>query len=124
MKKIDFAIDEFMNYCESKDLSQKTMMSYEQTLRFFSKYLKEEKKIEDVTKVTEKNIREYIIYTNTQIMLEVVKTNSYNNWIRNFPVEEIPNKEEYIIWEDIDFNKPISIYIRYVCKDGMDIRNV
>ena len=38
MKKIDFMIDEFMFYCDSKNLSKKTMMSYEQTLRLFSKY--------------------------------------------------------------------------------------
>lgn len=53
----------------------------------------------------------------------VVKTNAYKNWIRYFPREKIPSKEEYEIREGIDFSKPISMYIRYVCKDGMDIRN-
>ncbi|WP_291580065.1 hypothetical protein [Clostridium sp. UBA6640] len=37
-------------------------MSYEQTLRLFSKYLNEELQITDVTKVTEKILREYISY--------------------------------------------------------------
>jgi len=42
MKKVSFTIDEFMIYCESKNLSKKTMMSYEKTLRLFSKYLEED----------------------------------------------------------------------------------
>lgn len=63
MKKIDFMIDEFMIYCESKNLSKKTMMSYEQTLKLFTKYLLEEKNIIDIMKIAEKDIRGYIIYT-------------------------------------------------------------
>ncbi|WP_326493069.1 site-specific integrase [Clostridium estertheticum] len=38
-----FLWKKLMNYCQSKNLSQKTMMSYEQTLRLFSKYLQGEK---------------------------------------------------------------------------------
>lgn len=63
MKNIQNMVDEFMIYCESKNLSKKTMMSYEQTLKLFAKYLLEEKSMEDVTKITEKDIREYVIYT-------------------------------------------------------------
>jgi site-specific recombinase XerD len=33
MERIDIQIDEFMIYCQSKNLSKKTMASYEQTLR-------------------------------------------------------------------------------------------
>lgn len=35
MKKIDYEVDDFMNYCTYKGLSQKSMRSYEQTLRLF-----------------------------------------------------------------------------------------
>ncbi|WP_185750685.1 hypothetical protein [Clostridium sp. KNHs214] len=51
------------------------------------------------------------------------KTNAYRSWIRNFPTEEVPSREDYEIWEGIDFNKPIELFITYVCKDGFDIRN-
>ncbi|APC41002.1 site-specific integrase [Clostridium estertheticum] len=37
-------------------------MSYEQTLRLFSKYMQEEKNIEYVIKITEKDIRDYVVY--------------------------------------------------------------
>ena len=54
-------IDEFMYYCQSKNLSRKTMKSYEQTLRLFSRYLEDIGKITDATKVTDKIVKDYII---------------------------------------------------------------
>ncbi len=38
MEKIDLEVDDFMNYCDYKNLSQKTLASYEQTLRLFIKF--------------------------------------------------------------------------------------
>lgn len=34
MEKIDYDVDEFIDYCTSKNLSIKTISSYEQTLSF------------------------------------------------------------------------------------------
>lgn len=61
MFKIDIQIDEFMNYCQSKNLSKKTMASYEQTLRLFARYLEDVLRITDATKLTEKMFRDYIL---------------------------------------------------------------
>lgn len=120
--KINLMIDEFMIFCESKNLSKKTMMSYEQTLGLFCKYLEEEKNIDDITKITEKDIREYIIYTkdrgkytiasdestlkinvpksrkdyNTQVSLTTI-----NNYIRNIKVFFNYLKEQNYIKKDI-----------------------
>lgn len=41
MLKIDVQIDKFMNYCQSKNLSRKTISSYEQALRLFARYLED-----------------------------------------------------------------------------------
>ncbi|GAA0123858.1 hypothetical protein UT300018_31760 [Clostridium faecium] len=49
--------------CTNKDLSKKTMMSYESTLKLFFKYLDEEFNITEVEKGEEKHIREYIDFT-------------------------------------------------------------
>ena len=57
----DWQIDEFMIYCRSRQLRQKTLSSYEQTLRLFERWCKEQLKIEDVNAVTETVIRRYII---------------------------------------------------------------
>ena len=56
----DWQIDEFMVYCRSRQLREKTMISYEQTLRLFERWCKEELAVEEVDKVTEAVIRRYI----------------------------------------------------------------
>lgn len=118
MKNIKFLIDEFMLFCESKNLSKKTMFNYEQTLRLFTQYLEEEKNIKDISKITEKVIREYIIYIKERGKYTVVidrhtlKTNTpdvrkdfgkkvsittINNYIRNIKVFfNFLFKQEYI----------------------------
>ena len=56
----DWQIDEFMIYCRSRQLREKTMNSYEQALRLFERWCREQLAIEDVDKVTEAVIRRYI----------------------------------------------------------------
>ena len=53
-------IEEYMVYCCSKQLSRKTMASYEQSLRLFEKWCRDTMKIDDVALVTEAVIRRYI----------------------------------------------------------------
>ena len=40
MEKIDMQIDEFINYCQSKNLLRKIMASYEQALRLRNNFAK------------------------------------------------------------------------------------
>ena len=47
------------------------------------------------------------MYDNNQI------TDSYQKWIDNFPKEKLHSKEEYERRANVDFSKPIVIYIRY-----------
>lgn len=62
MKCLDFdwQVDEFMVYCRSTQLREKTMNSYEQALRLFERWCAEELKIVAVDQVTEPVIRRYI----------------------------------------------------------------
>lgn len=62
MTDFEFQIDNFMLYCTSKDLSRKTLGSYEQTLKLFAAYLQNEYGIEEVSKVKSGHIRQYIKY--------------------------------------------------------------
>ena len=56
----DWQIDEYMINCRSRQLRPKTMNSYEQTLRLFERWCKEQLGIETVDKVTENVVRRYI----------------------------------------------------------------
>ena len=59
-KELTWQIEEFMMYCKSKGLRRKTMLSYEQTLRLFERWCKEEMEIAYVEEITENVIRHYI----------------------------------------------------------------
>ena len=60
MEKIDLEVDDFINHCDYKNLSTKTISSYEQTLRLFARYLQDECKITKTEDVKEKTIIDYI----------------------------------------------------------------
>ncbi len=53
MEQIDYDVDDFMTYCEVKNLSKKTLKSYDQTLRLFALYLKKQYNVKEAGKVIE-----------------------------------------------------------------------
>ena len=85
MEKMDLEIDDFMNYCEYRNLSKKTLLSYEQTLRLFSRYLIDTYKINRSEQVTQQIILNYINDTKERGKYTVVanentkKTNNLQN---------------------------------------------
>ncbi len=56
----DYCIGEYMIYCRSRQLREKTMNSYEQALRLFERWCKEQLNIVEVDKITEGAVRRYI----------------------------------------------------------------
>ena len=94
-----------MVYCRSTQLREKTMASYEQTLRLFERWCKEQLNIVDVDKVTEAVIRRYI-----NDLQERGKYSFYSN---------DKGKEKNFPDRRRDFRKPIS-----VCTINNYIRNL
>lgn len=62
ISKLFIQMEDFLSYCHAKGLSQKTIFSYDQTLKLFCKYLEEECGIKDASLVKEQHIRDYILY--------------------------------------------------------------
>ena len=58
--EFEWQLDEFMVYCRSRQLRERTMASYEQTLRLFERWCMEQMNITDVDKITESVVRRYI----------------------------------------------------------------
>lgn len=56
----NYQLDEFMLFCRSRQLREKTMNSYEQTLRLFERWCWEQFKIDRVDQINESVIRRYI----------------------------------------------------------------
>ena len=89
MEQIDYDVDEFIDYCTSKNLSTKTIGSYEQTLRLLAQYLKDNYKVKSAGDTKELHIREYIKYLQERGKYTVVS--NQNSKIINFP----ENREDY-----------------------------
>ena len=107
MKNLDFEwlTDEFMLYCRSTQLREKTMSSYEQTLHLFGRWLSDELKIYTVDKITENVIRKYI----DDLMVRGKYT---------FYVNDLSKKKNYPDRRR-DYRKPVSVttinnYIRNI----------
>lgn len=62
MMKADlgYYIDEYMIYCRSNQLRAKTLASYEQALRLFERWCREELEINSISGITDSVIRRYI----------------------------------------------------------------
>lgn len=61
-----------MIYCSSKNLSRKTLSSYEQALKLFKAYLQSEFAITEVEKIQAGHLRQYIKYLNERGKYTVV----------------------------------------------------
>jgi integrase/recombinase XerD len=90
----ELQVENFMLYCSSRNLSQKTLKSYEQSLRLFGLYLADVFKITDVEKVKSVHIRKYIQYLRERGKYTVSRNVMANDI--NFPQNRT------------DFSKPIS----------------
>ena len=60
-KDFDWQTNEFMLYCRTTQLREKSMMAYEQSLKLFGRWCMDEMSIFTVDKVTENVIRRYIM---------------------------------------------------------------
>lgn len=106
-KQIIDLIQDFLDYCSYKNLSNKTIKSYNQTLVLFMRYLEEEKDITDINKINKDTVQEYITFTkdrgkysfvaSTDGMIkaninkrsdigEQVSDSTLNNYLRNIKV--------------------------------------
>ena len=91
----DWQINEFMVYCRSTQLRERTMYSYEQTLRLFERWLCDELKIYSVDKVTENMIRKYIN--------DLQERGKYTFFVNDLSkVKNYPERRR-------DFRKPVSV---------------
>lgn len=59
-------------------------------------------------------------YMYSYIEGKCVKSNAYKNWIKYFPCNQVPD----IDYWDVDYNKPIELFINYTVKKDVDIANL
>lgn len=79
MNEFEYQLDNFLLYCDSKNLSVKTLSSYEQTLRLFQLYMSNEHSITDTKKVKTRHIRQYVKYLRERGKYTVSSNSNSNN---------------------------------------------
>lgn len=117
MEKIDKQIDEFMIYCQSKNLSRKTMASYEQTLKLFARYLEDTKKITDATELKDKMFREYIISIQERGKYTIVAKEDSKK--TNFPDNRKDLGKKVSISTINNYTRNIKVFYSYLLEQGL-----
>lgn len=112
MTDIEFQLDNFMLYCSSKNLSRKTLGSYEQTLKLFVAYLKNEFQIEEVKKVQSGHIRQYIKYLRERGKYTVV--NKEESKQSNHPENRKDYKKELSTTTIANYIRNIKVFFNYL----------
>lgn len=112
MGKIDMEVDDFINYCDYKGLATKTIGSYEQTLRLFIKYLKEELNITNSSQVTEAHIKNYITNVKERGKYTVVVDNRSKK--QNIPEHRQDYGKKVSIATVNNYTRNIKVYFNYM----------
>lgn len=113
--EIDLQIDSFMLYCDSKNLSKKTLSSYQQTLTLFANYLKQELNIHDAIKVKSSHIRMYIQYL--QIRGKYTVTASEKSLSVNFPQNRQDYKTNISDTTIANYTRNIKVFFNFLKKE-------
>lgn len=112
MLQIDYDIDDFIDYCDVKRLSKKTITSYEQTLRLFAMYLKNECEVKEAGDVREIHVREYIKYLTERGKYTVVADDNSKKF--NFPENREDYKKEVSKTTINNYVRNIKVFFNYL----------
>lgn len=112
MTDFEFQLDNFMLYCQSRNLARKTLASYEQTLKLFGMYLKEAYEIEDSRKVQSGHIRQYIKYLQERGKYSVV-TNEQTKG-KNYPDHRTDYKKQISTTTIANYVRNIKVFFNWL----------
>ncbi|MBK5507069.1 tyrosine-type recombinase/integrase [Bacillus sp. TH12] len=120
MSDFGFQIENFMLYCTSKNLSVKTLKSYEQTLKLFSAYIKNEFDISEVDKVKSAHIRHYIKYLRERGKYTV--TVNEKSATVNFPHKRDDYRKPLSTTTISNYIRNIKVFFNYLYEVEREIR--
>lgn len=118
--EIDLQIDSFMLYCDSKNLSKKTLNSYQKSLILFANYLKQELNVNDVKDVKSLHIRKYIQYLRNRGKYTVTASEKTLNI--NFPQNRQDYKKTISDTTIANYIRNIKVFFNFLKKER-EIKN-
>ncbi|MFD2695351.1 tyrosine-type recombinase/integrase [Sporolactobacillus shoreicorticis] len=101
-----------MLYCTSKNLSRKTMMSYEQALKLFFNYMENEFQIDEVAKVEKIHIQKYIQHLKQRGKYSAV-SNPETTKI-NHPDKRTDYKKELSMTTIANYVRDLKVFFNYL----------
>lgn len=119
LSELDFYLNDFLAYCTQKGLSKRTVSSYEQSLRLFVAYLKNEHNVDGVEEVRTGHIRHYISYVQERGKYTVVSRQESSNV--NFPHNRKDYKKAVSAVTINNYIRNIKVFFNWLELEG-DIR--
>ena len=116
----DDSIEDFMIHCTNKDLTKKTLKSYEGTLKLFSKYAEDELNIYSPIAITTKHIKDYVEFTKNKGKYSYVADNNSIN--SNHPQNRGDFGKQVSMWTVNNYLRNIKVYFSYLY-DNKIIKN-
>ncbi|MGD8191528.1 tyrosine-type recombinase/integrase [Brevibacillus ginsengisoli] len=120
MTDLEFQIDNFMLYCTSKNLSRKTLASYEQTLKLFAQYMNIDHGINEVKRIQSGHIRHYIKYLRERGKYTVVSNESTREI--NYPDNRNDYQKPISTTTIANYVRNIKVFFNYLHKVEREIQ--
>lgn len=114
---LDYQIDDFMMYCKQKDLRDKTIASYETTLRLFARYMQDKNNISRGQDIKEENIREYIEYTKTRGKYTFVADK--NSLLLNYPQNRPDYNKKVSLTTVNNYIRNLKVFFNFLEEQGI-----
>ncbi|WP_407668703.1 tyrosine-type recombinase/integrase [Paenibacillus bouchesdurhonensis] len=112
MTGLEFELDNFMLYCTSRNLSKKTLASYEQALKLFCNYLQEHFNIVDANNVQSGHIRQYIKYLQDRGKYTVVSREQSKQ--SNFPNNRTDHGKQVSMITIANYVRNIKVFFNWL----------
>lgn len=116
LTELEFHLEDFLLSCQSKNLSSKTLSSYEQSLKLFLAYLKAEHEVEEVKRVKVGHIRQYVAYVQERGKYTVVNRETSKNI--NHPQNRRDYKKTVSIVTINNYIRNIKVFFNWLEQEG------
>jgi integrase/recombinase XerD len=121
LTELEFYVEDFLTFCQNKNLSRKTIVSYDQTLRLFLAYLKNEHDVEKATEVRAGHIRQYVAYVQERGKYTVV--NRETSKLVNFPENRTDYKKPVSTITVNNYIRNIKVFFNWLQQEGELVKN-
>lgn len=121
LSELEFYLNDFLAYSQSKGLSMKTVASYEQSLKLFMAYLKNEHGVEKIKDVRTGHLRQYILYVQQRGKYTVV--NREASRLINCPEQRTDYKKPVSNITINNYTRNIKVFFNWLRQEGELLKN-